>query len=122
MLKTIFIYERQQSGIIPKLLESIFASNKKFVCSGTEITKLIKNENPKLLFFDFDKSLAGKLDIIIFLEKYYSDIILNISIINISLSNINVYKSIHLRISEFFHKHFGPRGKSGGIKEAIVRR
>ena len=122
MLKTIFIYEKQQSGLIPKLLESIFASDRKCVCTGTEISELLQTENPKLLFFDFDKSFAGELDIINFLRKYYAEIILNISIINISLSNIIVYKSIHLRISEFFHKHFGPRGKSGGIKEAFVRR
>ncbi|MCL5029565.1 MAG: hypothetical protein M1480_11185 [Bacteroidetes bacterium] len=122
MLKTIFIYERQQSGLIPKLLENIFASDKKFICTGTEAIDIIKNENPKLLFFDFDKSLAGESDILSFLNKYYVDIILNISIINISPSNITFYKTIHLKISNFFKKHFGPRDKNGGIKEAFVRR
>ncbi len=122
MLKTIFIYERQQSGLIPKLLESIFTSDKKAICTGIEVSELIKNENPKLLFFDFEKSLSGEKDLLGFLEKYYADINLNVSVIKISPSNITIYKSILLKISSFVKKHFGPRGKNGGINEAYMRR
>ncbi len=122
MLKTIFIFERHQSGLIPKLLENIFASDKNVTCTGKEAIELIKNENPKFLFFDFNKSLDGEADIISFLQKYYIENILNISIINISPSNIILYKNISLRISDFFKKYFGPRGRNGGIKEAFVRR
>ncbi len=122
MLKTIFIFERQYSGLIPKLLENIFDSEDRFVCTGKEAIEIIKNEDPKLLFFDFDKSFTGEYDIFNFLQKYYSEITLNISIIKISPSKITLYKNIHSRISNFFKKHFGPRGKNGGIKEVFIRR
>jgi len=122
MLKAIFIYERRQSELLPRLLELLFNSDKRFTGNGAEILNLIDIEKPKLVFFDFEKPIQNEEEISSFMSKLNPGIQLHVSIIRISPSNFILYKISWQKINRFFNDHFGHHGKGSGIKEAFMKR
>ena len=122
MLKAIFVYERQQSELLPRLLEFLFNSKRGLNGSGKDVLELIKKENPKLAFFEFENpsNIEGSLDK--FLANLDEDIQLNYSLIKICLANFFIFRIIYDGFSGFIKHRFGRHHKGGGIKEAFGKR
>ena len=122
MLKALFVFERRQSELLPRLLEFLFNSKRGLNGSGKDVLELIKKENPKLAFFEFENpsNIEGSLDK--FLANLDEDIQLNYSLIKISPANFFIIRIIYDGISGLTRHWFGHHRKGGGINEAFGKR
>ncbi len=122
MLKVVFVYERQQSELLPRLLELLFNSQRGMTGNGKDVLALLNRESPKLAFFEFEKpsNLEGELNN--FLKNLDENIRLRISFIKISPSNFFLFKIIREKILSSMKDRFSHHGKGRGIKEAFVKR
>ncbi len=122
MIKIIFVNESRHVSFLSRVFGKLFTTRTELVSNGIEVLKVVKSEGPTLVFFDFEKPQSGEIDINNFLKDSVSKGIFEISIVGVNMRNVSLYKNLHIKLTSFFRNHFGPRGKSGGIKEAYVRR
>ncbi len=122
MIKAVFVYERRQSELLPRLLEFLFSSKKGLKANGKEVFELIKKENPKLAFFEFENpsNVEGNFDR--FLKSLDESILLHVSFIKVSPANFFLVKIVNDRISgfiKFLSRHQGNRHR---MREAYGKR
>ncbi len=122
MLKVVFVYESRQSELLPRFLELFFNSQKSTLESGSEVLELIKIEKPKLVFFDFAKSINKGGDLTESLLNFGIGVQFHVYLIKISPANFILYQVLFQKISEFFKDHFGHHHKGKGIQEAFGKR
>jgi hypothetical protein len=119
MTKVVYISERNEKNLFQKFLEMIFDSDKIVILQGSEVWNLLIRESPKLLFFDFRKSSDRDIDISEYLQRNDYINIYKISIINIGLSNIPIYRAIQTKMANIFKNRLRIWNKGSQIKEAF---